>query len=147
MLPPPFPQEKLPFNTTGILMPRVEARIIREDGTEADYDEAGELWITGENVALGYWENQKATSETFFQDEQGRRWLKTGDIFRVDKAGFFFFEDRMKVRSVHLPQSCLIRSIYSPSRILSKSMGCKSHPPRSKSRCWVILTASLSTLP
>lgn len=100
MLPPPFPQEKLPFNTIGILTPGTDARIVREDGTEADYGETGELWLTGGHVALGYWGNPKATEEAFFEDEQGRRWLKTGDSFRVDKAGFFFFEDRMKVRSV-----------------------------------------------
>ena len=78
----------------------MDARIAREDGTEANYDEIGELWLTGENLALGYWANPKATSEAFFEDEQGRRWLKTGDAFRVDEAGFFFFEDRMKVRSL-----------------------------------------------
>ena len=103
MLPPPFPQEKLPFDTIGILVPGTDARIVREDGTGADYGEPGELWLTGGNVALGYWENPKATEEAFFEDEQGKRWLKTGDIFRVDKAGFFFFEDRMKVRSVSFP--------------------------------------------
>ena len=80
-------------------MPGMDARIVREDGTEANYGEIGELWLTGENLALGYWGNPKATSETFFEDEQSRRWLKTGDAFRVDKTGFFFFEDRMKVRS------------------------------------------------
>jgi len=47
--------------------------------------------------------NPNATSEIFFEDEEGRRWLKTGDSFKVDKAGFFFFEERMKVRSVSVP--------------------------------------------
>ena len=91
---------KLPLNTIGILGPGMDARIVREDGTEADYGETGELWVTGGNIALGYWGNPNATKETFFEDEQGRRWLKTGDSFKVDEAGFFFFEDRMKVRSV-----------------------------------------------
>jgi len=76
----------------------MDARILREDGTEAADGETGELWLTGGNIALGYWGNPEATAETFFEDEQGRRWLKTGDCFKVDKAGFFFFEDRMKVR-------------------------------------------------
>jgi len=71
---------------------------VREDGTEAADGETGELWLTGGNITLGYRGNPEATAETFFEDEQGRRWLKTGDRFKVDKAGFFFFEDRMKVR-------------------------------------------------
>ena len=98
MFPPPFPQEKVPFNTTGILAPGVDARVVREDGVDADYGEPGELWLTGGNVALGYWGNPRATAETFFEDPQGRRWLKTGDHFKVDKEGWFFFEDRIKVR-------------------------------------------------
>ena len=100
--PPPFPQQEVPFNTAGILIPGVEARIVREDGTDVEYGEPGELWVTGGNIALGYWENPRATAETFFEDAQGRRWLKTGDRFRVDKEGWFFFEDRIKVSSAPL---------------------------------------------
>ncbi len=32
---------------TGILIPGQEARIVREDGSEADYDEIGELLLKG----------------------------------------------------------------------------------------------------
>lgn len=69
---------------TGILLPGMEARIVRDDGTEADWDEVGELWIRGENVVLGYWKNPKATAETFVDG-----WLRTGDRFRVDRNQYF----------------------------------------------------------
>ena len=71
--------------STGILVPGQEARIVREDGTEADVDEPGELYLRGKNVALGYWDNEKATRETFVEDG----WLRTGDGFKVDKDGNF----------------------------------------------------------
>jgi acyl-CoA synthetase (AMP-forming)/AMP-acid ligase II len=106
---------------------------MREDGTDADYDEPGELWMTGETIVLGYWGNPKATAETFFEDEQGRRWLKTGDRFKVDKAGFLFFEDRIKVRPC-FPQSPFTRH-NSLSRTPLKLMACKSHLQKSKSPC------------
>ena len=31
-------------------MPGLEARIVREDGSEADYDEPGELWVRGKYI-------------------------------------------------------------------------------------------------
>ena len=83
---------------TGLLLPGIEARIMRADGSEADYDEPGELWIRAGNVAFGYYGNEKATRETFVNG-----WLRTGDRFRVDEQGHFFFEDRVKVRSANYP--------------------------------------------
>ena len=67
----------------GILIAGSEGRILRADGSEADYDEPGELWVRGGNVALGYWKNEKATKETFVDG-----WLRTGDQFKIDRDGF-----------------------------------------------------------
>ncbi|KAI0051427.1 acetyl-CoA synthetase-like protein [Auriscalpium vulgare] len=77
---------------TGILLPSQEARVIREDGTDASFDEAGELLVRGPNVALGYYRNEKATRDTFWPDG----WLRTGDRFKVDSLGRFFYVDRVK---------------------------------------------------
>lgn len=71
---------------TGILCPSIEARILREDGSEADYNEIGELILRGPTVALGYWNNEQATKETF---KDG--WLYTGDRFYVDKQDRFLY--------------------------------------------------------
>ena len=70
--------------SAGILLPGQEARIVREDGTLAAQNEPGELWLRGPNVALGYWRNPQATEATF-----GGGWLRTGDVLKVDKDGFF----------------------------------------------------------
>jgi acyl-CoA synthetase (AMP-forming)/AMP-acid ligase II len=64
----------------------MEARIMRDDGTDADTNEPGELWLRGGNVALGYWNNEKANKETFVKG-----WVHTGDTFRVDAGGNFWF--------------------------------------------------------
>ncbi|KAJ3756236.1 hypothetical protein EV360DRAFT_95803 [Lentinula raphanica] len=85
------------YCSTGILLPGMQARLVREDGTEADYNEVGELWLRGGNVARGYWGNEKATKEGFVDDERGEgRWLRTGDRFSVNEDGCFFFADRAK---------------------------------------------------
>ncbi|KAI0304261.1 amp dependent CoA ligase [Multifurca ochricompacta] len=75
----------------GILNPSMEARILRADGTDADYNETGELVLRGPTVVLGYWKNQKATKETFRDG-----WLYTGDRFYVDEQERFFYVDRIK---------------------------------------------------
>jgi long-subunit acyl-CoA synthetase (AMP-forming) len=69
----------------GLLLPNLEARIVREDGSEAGFNEPGELFIRGPSIALGYWRKEKATSETFLPDG----WLRSGDQFRVDEDGNF----------------------------------------------------------
>lgn len=69
---------------TGILLPGMEARIVRDDGTDADFDEPGELWLQAENIAPGYFNNEKANKETFVDG-----WLHTGDKFRVNRDGYF----------------------------------------------------------
>lgn len=66
--------------SAGILSPGMEARILRADGSHAEMGEAGELWLKGEGIALGYWDNEAATKEAFVDG-----WLRTGDRFLVDQ--------------------------------------------------------------
>ena len=68
-------------DSVGMLYPGVEAHVVREDGSEAD---VGELYVRSECVALGYWNDEKATREAFVDG-----WLRTGDLVRVDKDGCF----------------------------------------------------------
>jgi len=53
-------------------------------------------------MALGYWNNPKANADTFV-----RGWLRTGDRFKVDEAGYFWFADRVKVRFIFAFSGCL----------------------------------------
>ncbi|KAF7367639.1 hypothetical protein MSAN_00827500 [Mycena sanguinolenta] len=82
---------KPPPNATGILIPGLDGRIVREDGTDAEPGEVGELWLRGGNIAPGYWNNPAANAATFVDG-----WLRTGDQFRADEKGYFFFADRGK---------------------------------------------------
>ena len=104
MFRPRVGQFGLPYDSTctGILISGQEARIVREDGSDADFNEPGELWLKGKcrstplsfstngariggNVTLGYWGDEEATKATFLKDG----WLRTGDRFRVNEAGLF----------------------------------------------------------
>ena len=67
----------------GLLLPSLQARIVREDGTDCGIGEPGEFWVKGGSISQGYLDDERATAETFTQDG----WLKTGDIFTVDEKG------------------------------------------------------------
>ena len=69
--------------SVGLLMPGLQARIIREDGTDGGVGESGELWVKGGCVSPGYFNDKQATAQTFTEDG----WLKTGDIFTIDEKG------------------------------------------------------------
>ena len=66
----------------GMLVPGMEARVVREDGTIADVNEPGELHVRGSTVSPGYWKNEIATKTTFVDG-----WLRTGDRIRIDSDG------------------------------------------------------------
>jgi fatty-acyl-CoA synthase len=68
-----------------------DAFIARPDGTEADPDEPGEIWIRGKNVTPGYWNRPDANADSFVDG-----WFRSGDIGRRDAEGYFYIEDRVK---------------------------------------------------
>ncbi|MGN5478376.1 class I adenylate-forming enzyme family protein [Cupriavidus basilensis] len=53
--------------------------------------EIGELVIRGEDVFQGYWGEPELTREAIVDG-----WLHTGDIARVDEAGYLYLVDRRK---------------------------------------------------
>ena len=60
-------------------------------GTELKIAEDGEVLIKGQHVMKGYYNDDKATSETI---KDG--WLHTGDVGKIDSDGFLFITGRKK---------------------------------------------------
>lgn len=67
-----------------------------DTGKELGYNETGELWISGPSIMLGYYENPQANAETLVTDEEGRRWIKTGDLAHIDEDGLVFHDGRIR---------------------------------------------------
>jgi fatty-acyl-CoA synthase len=57
--------------------------------------ETGEIVSRGPQLFKGYWNNPSATEATLCTID-GRRWLRTGDLGRMDADGFFYIADRLK---------------------------------------------------
>jgi len=72
-------------------VPRNEARLVDDAGTDVGPDEVGELLLRNPTMALGYFRDPERTAETFRDG-----WLHTGDLLRRDADGFHFFVDRKK---------------------------------------------------
>ncbi len=69
----------------------IEAKVVTEDGIEVAPNQIGELVLKGPVTMSGYWQNEKATSETV---KNG--WLHTGDLVRRDEEGYFYVVGRKK---------------------------------------------------
>jgi len=78
-------------SSTGVCAATGEAKIVDPDGKVLGPNEVGELWYKGPIVVRGYWENPKATAETFFNG-----WVRTGDLAKIDEEGFIYIVDRAK---------------------------------------------------
>ncbi|GHE61271.1 acid--CoA ligase [Camelimonas fluminis] len=66
-------------------------QITRGDGSQADPDELGEIWLRGATVTSGYWNRPEANDEAFVDG-----WFRSGDIGRMDADGYVYVEDRLK---------------------------------------------------
>jgi long-chain acyl-CoA synthetase len=83
--------------TIGIPFPDMLAKICRS-GTESECEsgEEGEICVSGPAVMLGYLDDRTATAESLRIHADGRTWLHTGDVGKVDGDGFFTFGARLK---------------------------------------------------
>ena len=57
--------------------------------------EVGEIVTHGPQVFQGYWNRPEQTAAAFIEID-GKRFLRTGDLARVDEDGYFFMVDRLK---------------------------------------------------
>ena len=80
----------------GIPVFDVDARVIDPITLrEVPQGETGEIVVAGPQVMRGYWNDAAATAQAFTPID-GRRFLRTGDLARVDEDGYFFMVDRLK---------------------------------------------------
>lgn len=66
-----------------------------ETKAELPPGEVGEIVMAGPQVFTGYWRNEEATREAFFERD-GKRFFRSGDLGRRDEEGYFFIVDRLK---------------------------------------------------
>ncbi len=69
----------------------IEAKIMKDDKTECEVDEVGELWLRSPVVTSGYWKKERETAEAITNG-----WFHTGDLVKKDSEGYYYVVDRKK---------------------------------------------------
>ncbi|QRV83536.1 AMP binding enzyme [Ceratobasidium sp. AG-Ba] len=77
--------------SAGQLINNTTAKVVKQDGTLAGYDEPGELVVAGPQMTLRYENNEAATKETYVDG-----WVHTGDEVVIKKSGDVLIVDRLK---------------------------------------------------
>jgi len=73
-----------------------DIRILGADDREAPPGQTGEIIGRGRLVMAGYHGLEEANRAATWTDPAGRRWLRTGDVGRLDEEGFLYIVDRKK---------------------------------------------------
>ncbi|AOL93423.1 AMP-binding protein [Porphyrobacter sp. LM 6] len=83
--------------TIGQLVPGTEVVLLDKEHHSqlAPEGEPGELAVHGPQVMRGYWNRPETDAETFVEIG-GKRYLRTGDVARIDADGFLEIVDRIK---------------------------------------------------
>ena len=84
------------LHTVGQPMPDHEILLIGEDGRPVAAGEIGEIVGRSPVIMQGYLNQPAKTAETFWYDEKGTRFVRTGDVGRFDTDGFLTLMDRKK---------------------------------------------------
>ena len=73
-------------DSTGVAIPGVELRILHPNA-----DGVGEIIARGDNIMLGYYNDEEANRSAFVDG-----FFRTGDLGRIDENGFLYITGRLK---------------------------------------------------
>lgn len=79
-------------DSAGIVSPIVDMRFVDASGQVQDPLSGGEMEVHTVTCTPGYWQKPEANAETF----DSERWMKTGDVGRIDEDGFLHITGRIK---------------------------------------------------
>jgi fatty-acyl-CoA synthase len=92
-LTPPEANEDERLLTNGRQLPGIEVRVVDpETGRLSEAGVAGEIQFRGGGAFRGYYKDPAATRNTILDDG----WVRTGDMGRLDRAGWLRYEGRYK---------------------------------------------------
>jgi malonyl-CoA/methylmalonyl-CoA synthetase len=78
--------------SVGPPLPGIAVRVVHPDSGASAGDAIGLLEVKGPNVFAGYWRDEERTRGEFSADG----WFKTGDLGRIDEAGYVHIVGRAK---------------------------------------------------
>lgn len=82
------PGEAKPGSSGQVIL-GYEAKIVDQNGSSVGPGEIGDLYIKGDSICTGYWNQHERSKEAIVG-----QWFRTGDKFYQDAAGFFWHAGR-----------------------------------------------------
>ena len=134
-------------NSIGLPLPEMDMRIVSLDDEETDVPagEIGELLMAGPNIMVGYHRMPDETEKTL-RERDGKRWLYTGDIARMDEDGYFYIVDRKKdmalIGGYNVYPNNVEKAIASHPAVLEVGVAAVPHPQKTGQealKAWIAL--------
>jgi long-chain acyl-CoA synthetase len=124
-----LPPEQLDIRpaSVGIAIPGTETWIEGENGQRLPPGQPGELVVRGRHVMRGYWNDPLETAKRYRPGPiAGERLCYTGDIFKTDEEGYFYFvarkDDIIKSRGEKVSPIEVERAIYSLNGVIEAAV-------------------------
>ena len=84
------------LGSVGRPISTLSVRIVNDRNEQLGPGRTGQIVLAGPCIMKGYYKNPKATGEVIKTDENGLRWLHTGDLGYLDEDGYLFITGRKK---------------------------------------------------
>ena len=138
-------QHKL--NSVGLPYPDIDVRVVSlNDGvTEVGVGEVGELLLAGPNIMQGYYNMPKETENTL-REKDGKTWLHSGDIVKMDEDGYFYIVDRKKdmalIGGFNVYPASIERALKDHPAVFEVGVAAIPHPEKQGQealKAWIVL--------
>jgi acyl-coenzyme A synthetase/AMP-(fatty) acid ligase len=127
--------------SSGLLVNGYEARLCNDEGDAVLPGEIGNLWIRGDSVCTGYWNQHEKTKNTI----EGH-WIRTGDKYTQDVDGFYWYagrtDDMLKVGGLWVSPVEVENALVAHDAVLECGVvGREDHDGLIKPMAFVVLAA------
>jgi len=125
--------------SSGEIVPGWEARLVDDDGRTVAPGTIGHLLVKGEATAPCYWNRHETTKATMIGE-----WLRTGDMFRQDDDGYFYFcgrsDDMLRVAGQWVAPAEVEACLVEHDAVLEAAVvGCEDADGLTKPRAFCVL--------
>ncbi|MBP6297734.1 MAG: long-chain fatty acid--CoA ligase [Anaerolineae bacterium] len=133
--------------SVGLPIPDMDMRIVSLDDGETDMPvgEPGELIMAGPQIMLGY-HNMPDETKKVLKEKDGKIWLYTGDIAKMDEDGYFYIVDRKKdmalIGGFNVYPNAVENVIKNHPAVLEVGVAAVPHPEKEGQealKAWVVL--------
>lgn len=144
---------KQKIRSVGIPYPDVDMKIVSLDdpNEEVPVGDVGELVISSANLMKGYHGMPTETANMLRKGADGKTWLYTGDIARMDEDGYFYLVDRKKdmalIGGYNVYPANIENTLKEHPAVFEVGVAAIPHPEREGQealKAWVVFKPSMS---